>query len=145
MLPECLGERLATLHGMQHLAEDPLQLGVVGELGEGREASIEREARRYERGQLLGHDQKVAALYAPLGERAQLGQGDARRTGPHSVAGGDVDRDQPAIVQARDDRRHLGRLDRPLDDLPLCINCAVLELSHRNSSYPSPSTASPRG
>ena len=42
MLPECLGERLATLHGMQHLAEDPLQLGVVGELGEGREASIER-------------------------------------------------------------------------------------------------------
>jgi hypothetical protein len=47
---ERFGERLAALHGLEHVAHDALHLGSLGELGEDRQAPIERQTGCEERG-----------------------------------------------------------------------------------------------
>ena len=145
MLAERLGERLATLHGVQHVAQDAFQLLVVGQLGERGEAPVEGQAGGHERVELLRHDEEVAAFDAAAPERGQHGQLGAGGAGARAVRRADRDRDEAAIVQACNHRRDLAGLDRPLDDLPLRINRAILELRHQGSSRRRPSATPPRG
>ena len=140
MLGERLGKRFATLHGVQHLAHDALQLGIVREFRERGETAIERQARRGERRQLLREHQEVAMADALTAEAAELRERQTGRPQPGSVTGGaDVERNQTAVVQTRDDCGYLRGLDlgpksvqqvfdRSFDDLALRINRAVLEL-----------------
>jgi len=68
-------------------------------------------------------------LDAVSAEAGELRKRQPRRPQPGAGAGcPDVERDQPAVVQTGDDCGHFGGLDRPLDDLALRINRAVLEL-----------------
>ena len=129
MLGERLGKRFATLHGVQHLAHDALQLGIVREFRERGETAIERQARRGERRQLLREHQEVAMADALTAKAAELRERQTGRPQPGSVTGGaDVERNQTAVVQTRDDCGYLRGLDRSFDDLALRINRAVLEL-----------------
>ena len=66
---------------------------------------------------------------AMAAEAAELRERQTGRPQPGTVTGGaDVERNQTAVVQTRDDCGHLRGLDRSFDDLALRINRAVLEL-----------------
>ena len=66
---------------------------------------------------------------AMTADAAELRERQTGRPQPGTASGGpDVERNQTAVVQTRDDCGHLCGLDRSFDDLALRINRAVLEL-----------------
>ena len=71
MLGERLGERLPALDRVQDLRDDATQLRVVRELGERREAPVERQPGVDEGRELLRHDEEIASLDAPAPDRRQ--------------------------------------------------------------------------
>jgi hypothetical protein len=131
---ERLGERLPALHGVQHLGDHALQLRVLGEVGEGREAPVEGQARGDQRRQLLGHHRR--SRRSPACRRGSGASG--RLTGGPSAASrrdlADADRDEPAVVQPGDDRRHLGGVDgAALPASPVRQRGSILELRQEYS------------
>jgi hypothetical protein len=127
---------------VQHLGHDALQLRVVRQLGEGREAPVERQARGDERRELLGEDEQVLGPDPSPSDRGQRRDRDPRRAARAVGRRPDVERNEAAILESRDGDRGLGRLERSLDDLPFGINRAVLELRHESSPRRTPALPS---
>src|SRR5581483_2316973 len=89
---------------------------------------VERQPRGEQRAQLVSEDEEVTRPDAAPEVEAR--KRDAREAGPRRARLRHLERDEAAVLQARDRERDLAGLDRALEDLPIAVRGPVLELRH---------------